>query len=69
MQYDAIIRILASTLKAVTGLSGILSREVDRGRDSVELLRRVDDISITRMQVVRKISEDGGVLTLALSGG
>lgn len=67
--YDCTIRVLASGLKAVTALSGVLSSEVYRGGDAVQLLRRVDDIAVTKMQVVAKISEDSGVLTLALSGG
>lgn len=62
MQIDIVIRVRRHATK------GVLSREVNRGQDSVELLRRIDDAQAGRFTVVRKLAEDGGVVTLALSG-
>jgi hypothetical protein len=46
----------------------VLSNEVNRGSDSVEVKKRVDDAAVSRFTVVRKLSDDSGVLVLALSG-
>lgn len=61
MQIDITIRIRRHAT------SGVLSNEVNRGRDYVDLKRYVDDSGSTRFTVVRKLSDDAGVLTLALS--
>lgn len=62
MQIEIIMRVRRHQTK------GVLSSEVSRGLDAVELLRRVDDAQATRYTVVRKLGEDAGVVTLALSG-
>ena len=62
MQIEIVMRVRRHVTK------GILSNEVNRGIDAVEILRRVDDAAATRYTVVRKLSDDGGVVTLALSG-
>jgi hypothetical protein len=62
MQIEMIIRVRRHASR------GILSSEVSRGQDGVELLRRVDDAVATRYTVVRKLSDDSGVVSLALSG-
>jgi hypothetical protein len=46
----------------------VLSNEVNRGQDSVDVKRRVDDTATTRMTVTRKLSDDAGVIVLALNG-
>lgn len=62
MQIEIVMRVRRHAIK------GVLSNEVNRGLDSVEILRRVDDSAATRYTVVRKLAEDSGVITLALSG-
>lgn len=62
MQIEIVMRVRRHAVK------GVLSNEVNRGLDSVEILRRVDDSAATRYTVVRKLAEDSGVITLALSG-
>ena len=62
MQIDLIVRVRRHSNK------GVLSNEVSRGIDTVQLLRRVDDSVVTTYTVVRKVGEDAGVVTLALSG-
>lgn len=46
---------------------GVLSHEINRGSDSVDLRRRVDDATLSRMTVTRKLSDDSGVIVLALN--
>jgi hypothetical protein len=62
MQIDIVIRLKRHAT------SGVLSNEVNRGSDSVEVKKRVDDAAVSRFTVVRKLSDDSGVLVLALSG-
>jgi len=62
MQIELVIRVRRHAT------SGILSNEVNRGIDTVELLKRVDDAAVSRFTVVRKLSDDSGVVVLALSG-
>lgn len=62
MLFDLVIRVRRHESK------GVLSNEVNRGQDSVDVYRRVDDSQMTRMTVTRKLSEDAGVLVLALNG-
>lgn len=61
MQIDITIRVRRHAT------AGVLSSEVNRGRDYIDLKRHVDDAATTRFTVVRKLSDDGGVVTLALS--
>lgn len=60
--FDLVIRIRRHATK------GVLSNEVNRGQDSVDVKRRVDDAVSTRMTVTRKLSDDAGVIVLALNG-
>jgi len=62
MLFDLVIRVRRHAT------SGVLSNEVNRGQDSVDVKRRVDDAATTRMPVTRKISDDAGVIVLALNG-
>ncbi len=62
MLFEMVIRIKRH------GTSGVLSNEVNRGQDSVDVKRRVDDTATTRMTVTRKLSDDAGVIVLALNG-
>jgi hypothetical protein len=62
MLFDLVIRVRRHPVK------GVLSNEVNRGQDYVDLKRRVDDSQTTRMTVTRKLSDDSGVIVLALNG-
>jgi hypothetical protein len=49
------------------GTLGVLSNEINRGSDSVDVLKRVDDVATSRMTVTKKLSDDSGVIVLALN--
>ena len=49
------------------GTLGVLSNEITRGGDAVDVKKRVDDAATSRLTVTRKLSEDSGVIVLALN--
>ena len=61
MLFELIIRVTRD------GTLGVLSSEINRGSDSVDVKKRVDDAATTRMTVTRKLSDDSGVIVLALN--